>query len=255
MKNVFRNTLLFALTLLLGGLALADNHLGWQSHAQYGAYLTGLDGKSLYIFLKDTRGSGASTCYDGCAQAWPPYLVEGPTFQAPAGLPGTFSTITRTDGAYQLAYNGWPLYYYASDTSSGDTLGQGVGKVWYLANVAPSVSLYNHSQYGDILTGPTGLTLYTFKNDTPGTSTCYDNCAASWPPLLVSRNAVAVGDLTGDFGVIVRKDGRYQVTYGGWPLYYWADDKQPGDTLGHGVGDVWYVIQYGKSGSSSGSSY
>ena len=33
-----------------------------------------------------------------------------------------------------------------------------------------------------------------------------------------------------------------QVTYNGWPLYYYIKDEQAGDTVGQQVGDVWYVI-------------
>jgi predicted lipoprotein with Yx(FWY)xxD motif len=36
-----------------------------------------------------------------------------------------------------------------------------------------------------------------------------------------------------------------QVTYNGWPLYYFAPDEQPGDTKGHevdGFGAEWYVV-------------
>jgi predicted lipoprotein with Yx(FWY)xxD motif len=32
----------------------------------------------------------------------------------------------------QLTLNGWPLYYYSKDMAPGDTLGQGVGSVWYV---------------------------------------------------------------------------------------------------------------------------
>jgi len=41
-------------------------------------------------------------------------------------------TITRADGTVQVTYNGWPLYYYASDKASGDVMGEGVGNVWYV---------------------------------------------------------------------------------------------------------------------------
>ena len=27
-----------------------------------------------------------------------------------------------------------------------------------------------------------------------------------------------------------------------FPLYYWQNDQEPGDTTGHGVNDVWFVV-------------
>jgi predicted lipoprotein with Yx(FWY)xxD motif len=44
------------------------------------------------------------------------------------------------------------------------------------------------------------------------------------------------------FGTTKRTDGTTQVTYNGWPLYYFAKDKAPGDVTGQGVGSVWYVV-------------
>jgi predicted lipoprotein with Yx(FWY)xxD motif len=44
------------------------------------------------------------------------------------------------------------------------------------------------------------------------------------------------------FGTITRTDGTTQVTYNGWPLYYFDKDKQAGDITGEGVGSVWYLI-------------
>jgi predicted lipoprotein with Yx(FWY)xxD motif len=32
-----------------------------------------------------------------------------------------------------VSYNGMPLYYYAADSAAGDTKGQGVGGVWFVA--------------------------------------------------------------------------------------------------------------------------
>ena len=43
-------------------------------------------------------------------------------------------------------------------------------------------------------------------------------------------------------GTTERDDGEVQVTYAGHPLYYYAPDEAPGDTLGQEVGDVWYVV-------------
>jgi predicted lipoprotein with Yx(FWY)xxD motif len=44
------------------------------------------------------------------------------------------------------------------------------------------------------------------------------------------------------FSTITRTDGTTQVTYNGWPLYYYAKDQQAGDTTGEGVGSVWYLV-------------
>jgi hypothetical protein len=48
-------------------------------------------------------------------------------------------TVTRADGAKQVTYAGHPLYYYAADTSAGDSAGEGIdgfGGLWWM--VAPS---------------------------------------------------------------------------------------------------------------------
>ena len=43
-------------------------------------------------------------------------------------------------------------------------------------------------------------------------------------------------------GTASRTDGSSQVTYNGWPLYYFAADSAPGDINGQGVNDVWWVV-------------
>jgi predicted lipoprotein with Yx(FWY)xxD motif len=89
-------------------------------------------GKAVYINNKDTFDT--SSCYDACAQEWPPVLsADGDTSAVSDGVDATkVGTLTRTDGSIQLTYNGWPLYTYASDTQSGDMLGQGMDGTWYL---------------------------------------------------------------------------------------------------------------------------
>jgi predicted lipoprotein with Yx(FWY)xxD motif len=120
-------------------VAFASSYsLNIATHSEYGDYLTGLDDKALYIFKSDVKGSGESTCYDACIAAWPAYLVDSPDYKSE--LAGDFSVITRKDGTYQLAYNGWPLYYFAGDQKAGDTNGQGVGDVWYVANYKAEAS-------------------------------------------------------------------------------------------------------------------
>jgi predicted lipoprotein with Yx(FWY)xxD motif len=97
-----------------------------------GPFLTDKDGRTLYLFTKDSENK--SVCYAGCANAWPPLLVGSgdPTLD---GIGGTLGVTVRNDGNRQVTYGGKPLYYFASDTAPGDTKGQGVGSVWYV--VAP----------------------------------------------------------------------------------------------------------------------
>jgi predicted lipoprotein with Yx(FWY)xxD motif len=99
------------------------------------------------------------------------------------------------------------------------------------------------SELGTILTDADGLTLYVFLNDSEGTSTCYDDCAQTWPALETEGDAQAGEGVDASLlGTSERQDGALQVTYNGMPLYYFANDSEPGHTNGQGVGDVWYVV-------------
>jgi len=96
-----------------------------------GAYLTGLNGMTLYLYTKDTPD--VTVCYATCATNWPPLTVAaGATITGPSGATAAFATISRTDGTSQVTYNHWPLYYYAGDSKAGDTTGQNVGKIWFV---------------------------------------------------------------------------------------------------------------------------
>lgn len=102
-----------------------------------GQYFADSAGRTLYLFTKDTA-PGESTCYDECATNWPPFVANEP-FALPLGVGGELSTVQRTDGTTQVAYNGMPLYYFAGDTAAGDTNGQGVGGVWWI--VSPGMAM------------------------------------------------------------------------------------------------------------------
>ncbi len=247
---------------------------------ELGTYFTDTDGMTLYIFLKDTPNSGESTCYDQCEQNWPIFSAEEP-LTLPDGVPGELGTITRTDGTMQVTYNGWPLYYFAKDQQPGDTTGQDVGDVWYVAvpaegdatpmaeheeaagtpeaspaAVTTTVSTTDNADLGTILTDASGMTLYLFEKDVPnsGESACYDQCEQNWPIFSAEEPLTLPDGVPGELGTITRTDGTMQVTYNGWPLYYFAKDQQPGDTTGQEVGDVWYVVTPAAPGEATPSS-
>jgi len=97
------------------------------------------------------------------------------------------------------------------------------------------------SDLGQILVDGEGMTVYLFTNDSPGVSTCEGDCLAAWPPVAGPATA-GEGVDSSLLGTITATDGTTQVTYDGWPLYYWAQDAAPGDVTGQGVNDVWYVV-------------
>jgi len=100
-----------------------------------------------------------------------------------------------------------------------------------------------NDQLGSFLVDASGMTLYLYTKDTPKTSTCYGKCASAWPPLLTSGAPIAgTGADASMLGTTTRTDGTVQVTYNGWPLYYFAKDTKPGDVTGQNVGSVWFVI-------------
>jgi predicted lipoprotein with Yx(FWY)xxD motif len=91
--------------------------------------LTNAKGFTLYSFVPDTATK--SNCNGTCATYWPP--VKGPATAGP-GVTGTLTTITRSDGSMQAAYDGHPLYTYVGDTAPGQAKGNGLnlsGGVWH----------------------------------------------------------------------------------------------------------------------------
>jgi predicted lipoprotein with Yx(FWY)xxD motif len=76
---------------------------------------------------------------------------------------------------------------------------------------------------------------------------CTAECLEAWPPLTVEGEAtIGEGVLTQDLlGTTEREDGGTQVTYNGYPLYYFSGDEEPGDFNGLGVqgfGGEWYMV-------------
>jgi predicted lipoprotein with Yx(FWY)xxD motif len=95
---------------------------------------------------------------------------------------------------------------------------------------------------GHMLVDAQGLTLYVLETDSSGKSTCYGQCASTWPALTTSGTPQAGTGLTaGALGTMTRTDGSTQVTIDGHPLYTFSGDGAAGDTNGEGTGGVWFV--------------
>jgi predicted lipoprotein with Yx(FWY)xxD motif len=112
----------------------------------------------------------------------------------------------------------------------------------------------DNEQFGQYLVDGNGRAVYLFTTDTPGegysseaSSSCQDECAEAWPPVLTRSTPVEAGtgvqsELIGTFQ---RGDGTTQLTYGGWPLYHYAEDAGADQPTGQDVesfGGEWYLV-------------
>lgn len=109
-------------------------------------------------------------------------------------------------------------------------------------DVKTGLQVMENEKVGKYLTDSEGMTLYLFTKDEKGVSNCKGRCLKNWPAFNAKDFEVPEGYEKGDFGTITREDtGKKQLTYKGYPLYYFVKDKAKGDMNGQGVKDVWYV--------------
>ncbi|MBX2920560.1 MAG: hypothetical protein KF746_00110 [Chitinophagaceae bacterium] len=216
-----------------------------------GEYLVDTLGHTLYYFSNDYNGE--SNCAGGCLNLWPPYYAGAQLDQAALGTGldiADFGTIT-TPGGPQTTYKSWPLHYYAPASGGtnvrenpGQTLGEGFNNVWYVAKPDYSIMLVNaqlvghdgknyKSDYteGDgktlYFSNAMGVTLYTFIKDSANnnnfTASDFGNNGV-WP---IYETDVVVVPSTLDKTLFGSIDvfGKKQLTYKGWPLYYFGQDN------------------------------
>jgi len=107
------------------------------AQTKLGQVLTDDKGRTLYAFTPDKDGK--STCYDTCAQTWPPLLAQGSPVGGGGVTASLLGTTTRDGGGMQATYKNWPLYYYSADQQAGDVKGQGVGGNWFVVGADGSL--------------------------------------------------------------------------------------------------------------------
>lgn len=103
------------------------------------------------------------------------------------------------------------------------------------------------TQFGRVLFDGRGQVLYGFTRDRRGgPSRCYGACATAWPVYFAKDGVRAgTGVKQSEIGTTRRRDGRLQVTYNGWPLYYYAHEG-PGEVKCQNVdqfGGLWLVVR------------
>ncbi|MEQ7010001.1 hypothetical protein ABN028_27870 [Actinopolymorpha sp. B17G11] len=241
-------------------------------------YLQAADDKPIYRFDNDSNDPPTSGCDEECAEVWNP--VPADQITAVKGVDEALvGSLDRPDGTKQLTIKNWPAYTFVGDTKPGDLTGQGKDGRWFV--MAPTgakaltteqaekqksgATVLTDTKLGafteTILVNGEGRTMYRFEADEPnaGTSACEGDpeCNEKWPPVLADNGLDVVEDCVdpGLVSTFTRKDGTKQVAVNGWPLYYYFEDRAPGDIKGHGLGDVWFAAtgDGGKAEKAGGS--
>jgi predicted lipoprotein with Yx(FWY)xxD motif len=166
------------------------------------------------------------------------------------GIPNTGGTAVATGTGTQRATGTATMR--ATGTGTARATGTGTQRATGTAGgsrtpaASVTITISQDPSFGAFLVDGQGMTLYLFTDDTPGTSTCYDECATEWPPLVTTGTAQAgPGVNASKLGTTMRTDGTTQVTYNGWPLYYFDEDEQAGDVNGQGVDNFFLVSPAG----------
>lgn len=165
---------------------------------------------------------------------------SGTTSGETGGGSETASSASSSEGAYGGSSSGG--HSYGGEESSGAANAASSG-----GEAAP-VSVGSAAGVGKVLVDSNGRTLYYFERDQKGSgkSKCEGPCAAGWPPLTTSGEPEAMSGVNSSMlGTIERSDGTTQVTYAGWPLYTFVEDKKPGEDNGTDVkafGASWYPL-------------
>ncbi|MGA9294388.1 MAG: T9SS type A sorting domain-containing protein [Ignavibacteriaceae bacterium] len=239
--------------MLMNNQLVGNDGVEYNSHYQPGQeivqYLTDGYGRTLYYFTHDTFNKNIFTKSDFSNNSlWP--IFEDSLQVLPSVMDSSnFGTID-VFGHKQLTYKGWPLYHFGPDSMKrGNTKGISFPSpgIWPVAqssikNAPKEVMITSNTKYGNILTDGTGNILYFFTKDTMN-SDCNGQCAIIWPTFYTDSLIIGAGLKSGDFGTIMRADSLMQITYKGWPLYYYSGDAEPGDVNGEGFKGIWFVAK------------
>jgi predicted lipoprotein with Yx(FWY)xxD motif len=207
-------------------------------------------GRTLYFFARDVMGTSA--CSGGCLTRWPFFNPEEIILAAGSTLTAADFAFVGTGSTRQATYKGRPLYYYAPNNdgvieAAGATGGDGFGTVWFVARTDYSLMIA-HDGTTRYITDAAGRTLYLHSPDTHSVntfSTGEPTHDANWPVFHVAideTSKLPSGMLAEDFGSIT-VFGSSQLTYRGWPMYYFIQDVAKGDKKG--VNATWPLATSG----------
>ncbi|MFF4562186.1 hypothetical protein [Streptomyces sp. NPDC001435] len=96
---------------------------------------------------------------------------------------------------------------------------------------------------GSVVTDDKGMTLYRYDKDQahPSKWTCSGTCTKTWMPVMVQDSVKTMGVEKSLLGT-VHRDGKTQLTLGGWPLYRYMGDTAAGQANGQAANGMWYAV-------------
>ncbi len=112
------------------------------------------------------------------------------------------------------------------------------------------IKIGSNATLGKIIVDKDGRSLYFFANDANGANTCTGSCELLWSPFYIDNlTADQLGDAAlkiADFATITTASNKKQLTYKGWPLYYYTPNgtlEAAGATGGEAIDGIWFVAK------------
>jgi predicted lipoprotein with Yx(FWY)xxD motif len=110
-----------------------------------------------------------------------------------------------------------------------------------------TVDVAKTSALGPVLVAANRHALYRYTIDGKGVNRCsaVPACSTYWPALTVKagvKPTAGPGASTKLLGTIAAAHGMRQITYAGYPLYFFSGDKKAGQVNGQGFGRKWYLV-------------
>ena len=238
---------------------------GFQVHTTVRGRMLVTD-KRYSVYSWDNDGKDKSNCHDDCNLTWVP--VAAPES---AKAHGEWTVVESAPGVRQWAFRHKPLYTYARDTVTQSQDGSYDNPGWHnvytqLTPAWPKQFAVQDSLSGEVLADAKGMSVYIYtcgddsadqlSCDLPNSPKAYfqaicggfdkDRCARLWHFIPATAgektdnhlwSVLTVNAKTGDYAKAGEPDAVSVWAYRGRPLYTYAEDKQPGDYKGNGVGE------------------
>lgn len=169
------------------------------------------------------------------------YLVTSTGNKAQYTTSSVPATTAATTGYTTAATTSVAASTTAATTTASNTSSGAPNIPYYTVKVSYNASV------GNYLTTDNGLTLYVYAKDTPnsGVSACTGGCASAWPPFYTNFSILSVQAPlnASSFSTIKGTNGETQLTYEGYPLYFFAGDSNAGQISGQGVNNFFAATE------------